>query len=143
MRFHVGVAAATRNRVALHAMHAIRELLERALEQVYGIPGSAARSLEQHREILAAIEAGQAKEARMRMRAHLTRVEREVHEASRPAGSRTSRRRRHHPTRWSSAMAQIGYVGLGVMGGGVARRLLEAGHEVTGYNRTRGKADSR
>ncbi|MDX6618659.1 MAG: hypothetical protein QOK36_1045 [Gaiellales bacterium] len=38
-------------------------------------------------------------------------------------------------------MAQIGYVGLGVMGGGVARRLLEAGHEVTGYNRTRGKAD--
>jgi 3-hydroxyisobutyrate dehydrogenase-like beta-hydroxyacid dehydrogenase len=38
-------------------------------------------------------------------------------------------------------MAQIGYVGLGVMGGGVARRLLEAGHEVTGYNRTRSKAD--
>jgi 3-hydroxyisobutyrate dehydrogenase-like beta-hydroxyacid dehydrogenase len=39
-------------------------------------------------------------------------------------------------------MAQIGYVGLGVMGGGVARRLLEAGHEVTGYNRTRSKADA-
>ena len=29
-------------------------------------------------------------------------------------------------------MARIGYVGLGVMGGGVARRLLEAGHEVIG-----------
>jgi GntR family transcriptional repressor for pyruvate dehydrogenase complex len=81
VRFHVAVAAATGNRVALHAMHAIRELLERALEQVYGIPGSAARSLEQHRQILAAIEAGQAREARMHMRAHLTRVEREVHEA--------------------------------------------------------------
>jgi 3-hydroxyisobutyrate dehydrogenase-like beta-hydroxyacid dehydrogenase len=39
-------------------------------------------------------------------------------------------------------MAQIGYVGLGVMGGGVARRLLEAGHEVTGHNRTRSKADA-
>ncbi len=26
-------------------------------------------------------------------------------------------------------MARIGFVGLGVMGGGVARRLLEAGHE--------------
>src|SRR5471032_335194 len=39
-------------------------------------------------------------------------------------------------------MAQIGYVGLGVMGGGVARRLLEAGHKVTGPNRTRSKADS-
>jgi 3-hydroxyisobutyrate dehydrogenase-like beta-hydroxyacid dehydrogenase len=38
-------------------------------------------------------------------------------------------------------MAKIGYVGLGVMGGGVARRLLEAGHEVTGYNRTRSKAE--
>jgi 3-hydroxyisobutyrate dehydrogenase-like beta-hydroxyacid dehydrogenase len=38
-------------------------------------------------------------------------------------------------------MAQIGYVGLGVMGGGVARRLLEAGHQVTGYNRTRSKAE--
>jgi 3-hydroxyisobutyrate dehydrogenase-like beta-hydroxyacid dehydrogenase len=39
-------------------------------------------------------------------------------------------------------MAQIGYVGLGVMGGGIARRLLEAGHQVTGYNRTRSKAES-
>jgi 3-hydroxyisobutyrate dehydrogenase-like beta-hydroxyacid dehydrogenase len=38
-------------------------------------------------------------------------------------------------------MAKIGYVGLGVMGGGVARRLLEAGHQVTGHNRTRSKAD--
>jgi 3-hydroxyisobutyrate dehydrogenase-like beta-hydroxyacid dehydrogenase len=37
-------------------------------------------------------------------------------------------------------MARIGFVGLGVMGGGVARRLVEAGHDVTGYNRTPGKA---
>lgn len=81
VRFHVAVAAATRNRVALHAMHAIRDLLERALEQVYGIPGSAARSLEQHREILEAVSAGDAQDARMRMRSHLTRVEREIHEA--------------------------------------------------------------
>jgi len=81
VRFHVAVTAAAGNRVALHAMHAIRDLLERALEQVYGIPGSAARSLEQHRQILAAIEAGDAGEARARMRTHLTRVEREIHEA--------------------------------------------------------------
>jgi GntR family transcriptional repressor for pyruvate dehydrogenase complex len=81
VRFHVAVAAATGNRVALHAMHAIRELLERALEQVYGIPGSATRSLEQHREILGAIRAGDAEEARGRMRRHLTRVEREIHDA--------------------------------------------------------------
>jgi GntR family transcriptional regulator, transcriptional repressor for pyruvate dehydrogenase complex len=81
VRFHVAVAAATGNRVALHAMHAIRELLERALEQVYGIPGSATRSLEQHREILGAIRAGDAEEARGRMRRHLTRVEQEIHDA--------------------------------------------------------------
>jgi 3-hydroxyisobutyrate dehydrogenase-like beta-hydroxyacid dehydrogenase len=36
--------------------------------------------------------------------------------------------------------AMLGFVGLGVMGGGIARRLLEAGHEVHGYNRTREKA---
>jgi 3-hydroxyisobutyrate dehydrogenase-like beta-hydroxyacid dehydrogenase len=36
--------------------------------------------------------------------------------------------------------AKLGFVGLGVMGGGIARCLLEAGHEVHGYNRTREKA---
>ena len=56
-------------------------MLERALEQVYGIPGSAARSLDQHRQILEAIAAGDAGEARARMRTHLTRVEREIHDA--------------------------------------------------------------
>src|SRR2546426_5512409 len=37
-------------------------------------------------------------------------------------------------------MANIGYVGLGTMGGQMANRLLEKGHTVTGYNRTRSKA---
>ncbi|MGO8950260.1 MAG: NAD(P)-dependent oxidoreductase [Ktedonobacterales bacterium] len=37
-------------------------------------------------------------------------------------------------------MARIGYVGLGAMGGRVARRLLEKGHQVVGYNRTRARA---
>jgi 3-hydroxyisobutyrate dehydrogenase len=37
-------------------------------------------------------------------------------------------------------MANIGYVGLGVMGGQMANRLLEKGHTVIGYNRTRSKA---
>ncbi len=36
-------------------------------------------------------------------------------------------------------MAKVGYVGLGVMGGRVAKRLLDAGHTVTGTNRTRSK----
>jgi 3-hydroxyisobutyrate dehydrogenase len=37
-------------------------------------------------------------------------------------------------------MANLGFVGLGVMGGGIARRLLDAGHELAGYNRTKEKA---
>ena len=37
-------------------------------------------------------------------------------------------------------MAELGYVGLGTMGGGVAKRLLEAGHTVHGWNRTKAKA---
>jgi 3-hydroxyisobutyrate dehydrogenase-like beta-hydroxyacid dehydrogenase len=37
-------------------------------------------------------------------------------------------------------MATVGFVGLGVMGGGIVRRLLAAGHTVHGYNRTRDKA---
>ncbi|HET8911332.1 MAG TPA: NAD(P)-dependent oxidoreductase [Ktedonobacteraceae bacterium] len=37
-------------------------------------------------------------------------------------------------------MANLGYVGLGAMGGRVAKRLLDAGHTVTGYNRTKSKA---
>lgn len=37
-------------------------------------------------------------------------------------------------------MANIGFVGLGVMGGRIVQRLLGAGHRVTGYNRTRAKA---
>ena len=37
-------------------------------------------------------------------------------------------------------MASLGFVGLGVMGGGIAARLNAAGHEVVGYNRTRAKA---
>jgi 3-hydroxyisobutyrate dehydrogenase-like beta-hydroxyacid dehydrogenase len=36
-------------------------------------------------------------------------------------------------------MAKLGFVGLGVMGGRMVARLLEKGHAVTGYNRTRGK----
>jgi 3-hydroxyisobutyrate dehydrogenase-like beta-hydroxyacid dehydrogenase len=38
-------------------------------------------------------------------------------------------------------MANLGYVGLGVMGGRIAKRLMDAGHTVTGYNRTKSKAE--
>jgi 3-hydroxyisobutyrate dehydrogenase-like beta-hydroxyacid dehydrogenase len=37
-------------------------------------------------------------------------------------------------------MANLGFIGLGVMGGQMVNRLLDKGHVVTGYNRTRTKA---
>src|SRR5580700_4838637 len=37
-------------------------------------------------------------------------------------------------------MANLGFVGLGVMGSQMVSRLLDKGHTVTGYNRTRAKA---
>jgi 3-hydroxyisobutyrate dehydrogenase-like beta-hydroxyacid dehydrogenase len=38
-------------------------------------------------------------------------------------------------------VAELGYVGLGVMGSSIVRRLLDAGHTVTVWNRTREKAE--
>lgn len=37
-------------------------------------------------------------------------------------------------------MANLGFIGLGAMGGRVTKRLLDAGHSVIGYNRTKSKA---
>ena len=37
---------------------------------------------------------------------------------------------------------KIGFIGLGRMGGGMAASLLQAGHEVTVYNRTPGRAEA-
>jgi 3-hydroxyisobutyrate dehydrogenase-like beta-hydroxyacid dehydrogenase len=38
-------------------------------------------------------------------------------------------------------MTNIGFVGLGIMGRNIVQRLMAAGHTVTGYNRTRAKAE--
>jgi len=37
-------------------------------------------------------------------------------------------------------MASVGFIGLGTMGGPMVQRLLDAKHTVTGYNRTRSRA---
>jgi 3-hydroxyisobutyrate dehydrogenase-like beta-hydroxyacid dehydrogenase len=39
-------------------------------------------------------------------------------------------------------MATLGFIGLGSMGSRIVERLLAAGHRVSGYNRTRAKAES-
>jgi 3-hydroxyisobutyrate dehydrogenase-like beta-hydroxyacid dehydrogenase len=36
---------------------------------------------------------------------------------------------------------RVGWIGLGAMGAGIAERLLGAGHEVVGWNRTRSRAE--
>src|SRR5215218_11407873 len=36
--------------------------------------------------------------------------------------------------------ARIGFAGMGAMGAGIARRLLEAGYDVVGWNRTKARA---
>ena len=38
-------------------------------------------------------------------------------------------------------MTNLGFVGLGVMGSEMVSRLLDKGHSITGYNRTRAKAE--
>lgn len=80
VRFHLTIAEATGNRVAQHTMLAIRELLRRALTTIYQIPKSAEQSVEDHRAILAAIEARDAEAARETMREHLGRVEAGIRE---------------------------------------------------------------
>ncbi|MBZ5737934.1 NAD(P)-dependent oxidoreductase [Nocardioides mangrovi] len=38
------------------------------------------------------------------------------------------------------SIERVGFVGLGAMGSGIARRLMDAGYSVVGWNRTRAKA---
>jgi GntR family transcriptional repressor for pyruvate dehydrogenase complex len=80
LQFHLAVATATGNRIASRMMDAIRDLLHRALASIYHIPGSPQRSIAQHREILEAIASADAEAARARMREHLLRVERDIHD---------------------------------------------------------------
>jgi GntR family transcriptional regulator, transcriptional repressor for pyruvate dehydrogenase complex len=78
LRFHLLVAEATRNRLLVHLMHAIRALLQRSLVSAWRIPGSPERAVEMHRLILAAISERRPEDARRLMRDHVSRVERDI-----------------------------------------------------------------
>jgi DNA-binding FadR family transcriptional regulator len=71
LQFHLAIARASRNRIALLMMHAIREILRRSLLSHYNVPGGPEGSVEHHRRIFEAIVAGDAELARERMREHL------------------------------------------------------------------------
>ena len=78
LHFHLAVAEATRNRVVVHLMNAIRRLLQRSLSSSYHIEGSPERAVEMHRLILEAIHERHPEEARQRMQEHVARVERDI-----------------------------------------------------------------
>jgi len=81
LRFHFAIAEATRNGVMLHTMDALRGVIRRALTSIFLVPDSPERSFEQHRAIRDAIAARDSVAARAEMRAHLVRVESDVHNA--------------------------------------------------------------
>ncbi|MER3455753.1 MAG: GntR family transcriptional regulator [candidate division GAL15 bacterium] len=78
LRFHLTIAEATRNRVAVYVMRAIRDPLHRALARVYHMPGSPQKSLAQHRAILEAVRSADPEAARARMEEHLGRVHEDI-----------------------------------------------------------------
>ena len=78
LRFHLAVAEATANRLVLHSMQAVRDVVRRALFTVVLIPESPESAVVEHRAIRAAIAAGDPARAREEMRAHLARVQADV-----------------------------------------------------------------
>jgi GntR family transcriptional repressor for pyruvate dehydrogenase complex len=78
LRFHLALADATGNRLILHSMQAVRDVLRRAISTVYHIPQSPESAVVEHRRIRAAVAAGDVVRAREEMRDHLTRVEADV-----------------------------------------------------------------
>jgi GntR family transcriptional repressor for pyruvate dehydrogenase complex len=78
LRFHLAVSEATGNRLVLHSMQAVRDLVRRALMTVFVVPESPESAVVEHRAIRAAIASGDASRARQEMTNHLVRVEADV-----------------------------------------------------------------
>ena len=78
LRFHLAVAEATGNRLLLHSMQAVRDVVRRALMTVFFIPQSPEQALVEHRAVRRAIAAGDGARARQEMFDHLVRVETDV-----------------------------------------------------------------
>jgi GntR family transcriptional regulator, transcriptional repressor for pyruvate dehydrogenase complex len=78
LRFHLAVAEATGNRLVLHSMQAVRDVVRRALMTVFVIPHSPESAVVEHRAIRAAIASGDPARARQEMTDHLVRVEADV-----------------------------------------------------------------
>lgn len=75
LQFHLGVAEATGNRLLLHSVQAVRDVVAQALLTVVHVPQSPESAIVEHRAVRNAIASGDAAAARDAMRKHLDRVE--------------------------------------------------------------------
>lgn len=78
LAFHRAVTRATGNRIMQRLMDAISELLTQSMRETLRVPGRPARSLEGHRQILAAIRGGDSTAARLAMLTHIRGVEQAI-----------------------------------------------------------------
>ena len=72
--FHHAIAMAARNEVLLHLVDAMAEVIDESRVESLSEPGRPPRSLEAHRRIMSAIEAGSPLAAAEAMRVHLREV---------------------------------------------------------------------
>ncbi|MFX3624978.1 MAG: FadR/GntR family transcriptional regulator [Ectobacillus sp.] len=77
-RFHLLLATMSENSVLIRIMHNLIDLLAQARTQSIQIPGRAAQSIEEHENIVAAIQARDAALAKQYMSEHLESVERSI-----------------------------------------------------------------
>ncbi len=124
--FHLALAEAAANPLILSLIDSIVGLLREQRMGIFQVEGGPERGQYHHKRIFEAIEHRDPAGAREAMKGHL----RQVREDS-----------RRTPSGEEGFMAKLGFVGLGVMGSEMVNRLLGKGHTVTGYNRTRSKAE--
>ena len=78
LQFHLGIAEATGNRLLLHSVQAVRDVVAQALLSVVHVPHSPESAIVEHRAVRNAIASGDAAAARDAMCKHLDRVERDA-----------------------------------------------------------------
>ena len=73
--FHAAIGTAAHNRAITRIVHALMDLLGQSREESIGTPGRPTRSHDDHRRVLAAIQAGDAPAAERAMLDHVVAVE--------------------------------------------------------------------
>lgn len=82
-RFHVALAVATQNHFVPRLLDSVVDLLQELRGHIFTVSGGPHRGQQHHREILAAVEAGDPDAARRAMLAHLAQVREDSRQALR------------------------------------------------------------